>query len=89
MNLIVIYIWPSWKLACIKRTYRTYNSTVRFSKYEFNNKLLGGVTLIIVTPSVTWIQTYIFVCVCVCVWDVLVSNHPKKLKLFFVLVFCV
>ena len=85
MNLIVIYIWPSWKLACIKRTYRTCNSTVRFSKYEFNNKLLSGVTLIIVTPSVTWIQPYIFVCV----WDVLVSNHPKKLKLFFVLVFCV
>ena len=85
MNLIVIYIWPSWKLACIKRTYRTCNSTIRFSKYEFNNKLLGGVTLIIVTQSVTTIQPYICVCVC----DVLVSNHPKKLKLFFVLVFCV
>ena len=89
MNLIVIYIWSSWKLACIKRTYRTYNSTVRFSKYEFNNKLLGVVTLIIVTQSVTSIQPYMCVCVCVCVCDVLVSNHPKKLKLFFVLVFCV
>ena len=30
-----------------------YNSTVGFSKYEFNNKLLGGVTLLKVTPSVT------------------------------------
>ena len=35
------------------RTYKIYNSTVKFSKYEFNNKLLDGVTLIIVTPSVT------------------------------------
>ena len=26
-------------------TYKTYNSIVRFLKYEFNNKLLGGVTL--------------------------------------------
>ena len=33
------------------RTYRTYNSTVRFSKYEFYNKLLGGITLLRVTPS--------------------------------------
>ena len=35
------------------RTYRTYNSTVRFSKYEFNNKLLSGVTLLRVIPGVT------------------------------------
>ena len=26
-------------------TYKTCNSIVRFLKYEFNNKLLGGVTL--------------------------------------------
>ena len=32
------------KLACMLITYRTYNSTVGFSKYEFNNKLLDGVT---------------------------------------------
>ena len=31
------------------RTYRTCNSMVGFSKYEFNNKLLGGVTLLKVT----------------------------------------
>ena len=41
------------------RTYRTCNSTVRFSKYEFYNKLLGGVTLLRVTPSVTWTQPFI------------------------------
>ena len=37
------------KLACMLRTYRTYNSTVRFSKYEFYSKLLCGVTLLRVT----------------------------------------
>ena len=35
------------------RIYRTYNSTVEFSKYEFNNKLLGAVTLLRITSSVT------------------------------------
>ena len=46
------------KLACILRTYKTCNSTVGFSKYEFNNKLLGGVTFFRVSLGVTWIQTY-------------------------------
>ena len=36
------------------RTYRTCNSMVGFSKYEFNNKLLGGVTLLRIAPNVTW-----------------------------------
>ena len=35
------------------RIYRTYNSTVRFLKYEFNNKLLGDIILLRVTSSVT------------------------------------
>ena len=34
-------------------TYIMCNSTVEFSKYEFNNKLLSDVTLLRVTPSVT------------------------------------
>ena len=42
-----------WKLACMLSTYRTCNSTVGFSKYEFNNKLLGDVTLLKITPDVT------------------------------------
>ena len=42
-----------WKLTCMLRTYRTCNSMVGFLKYEFNNKLLGGVTLLRVTLSVT------------------------------------
>ena len=35
---------------------RTYNLMVGFSKYEFYNKLLGGVTLLRVTSGVTWTQ---------------------------------
>ena len=38
------------------KTYRTSNSTVDFSKYEFNNKLLGSVTFFRVTSGVTRIQ---------------------------------
>ena len=38
------YIWLEWKLAYMLRTYRECDPTVRFSKYEFNNKLLIGVT---------------------------------------------
>ena len=46
-------IWLIWKLACMLRTYRTCNSTVGFSKYEFYNKLFGSVTLFKVIQSVT------------------------------------
>ena len=35
---------------------------VGFSKYKFYNKLLGDVTLLKVTPGVTWIQLiYIYI----------------------------
>ena len=54
-------IWLIWKLACILRIDRTCNSMVEFSKYEFNNKLLSGVTLFRVTLDVTWIQP-IYIC---------------------------
>ena len=54
MDRIVNYIWFAWKLACMLRIYRTCNSIVRFSKHEFNNKLLDGVTLFTVTSGVTW-----------------------------------
>ena len=43
----------AWKLAGTLRTYRTYNPMVGFSKYEFNDKLLGDVTFFRVTSSVT------------------------------------
>ena len=56
---MVNYIWLTWKLACLLGPYRTCNQTVEFSKYEFNNKLLGGVTFFRVTSGITWTQFYI------------------------------
>ena len=53
------YIQVGWNLACMLRTYRTCHTMVGFSKYEFNNKLLGDVTFFRVTLSVTWTQPYI------------------------------
>ena len=34
-------------------TFRTCNSMIEFLKNEFNNKLLGGVTFLRVTPGIT------------------------------------
>ena len=45
----------TWKLTWMLRIYKLWNSMVGFSKYEFYIKLLGGVTLLKVTSSVTWI----------------------------------
>ena len=50
---MVNYTQLVWKLATMLRTYRTCNPTVGFSKYEFNNKLLGGVSFFRVTIAVT------------------------------------
>ena len=43
-----------WKLASMLRTSKSYNPTVGFSKYEFNNKLLGGVTIF----RITWVMNF-------------------------------
>ena len=43
MDQMVNNIQSTWKLALMLKTYKTCNSTVRFSKYEFYNKYLGGV----------------------------------------------
>ena len=43
------------------KTYKIYNLMVKFSKYEFNNKLLDGIILLRVTPCVTWTQPYIYI----------------------------
>ena len=62
MDQIVNNIQLTWKLAWMLRTYRIYNSTVKFSKYEFYNKLLDGVILLRITPGVNWIQLiYIYI----------------------------
>ena len=53
MDETVNNILLAWKLACMLKTYKTYNPTVRFPKYEFNNKLLSDVTLLRVTSGIT------------------------------------
>ena len=50
---MVNYVWLAWKLACMLRIYRKCNPTVGFLKYEFNNKLLVGVTFFKVTSGAT------------------------------------
>ena len=59
IDQMVNYIRLAWKFACMLRTYRAYNPTIGFSKYEFNNKLLGSVTFFRVTSGVTRTQPYI------------------------------
>ena len=62
MNQMVNYIRLAWKLACMLKTYKTYNSTVRFSKYKFNNKLLSSVILLKITLFIIWTQPiYIYI----------------------------
>ena len=56
MDKMVNNIQLTWKLVKMLRTYRICNWTVGISKYEFYNKLLGGVTLLRVTSGVTWTQ---------------------------------
>ena len=60
MDWMVNNNWVAWILVC---KLRTYNPTVKFLKYEFNNTLLGDVTLFRITPGKTWTQSYIYVCV--------------------------
>ena len=50
---MVNYIQLAMKLAYMLRTYKTCNSMIKFSKYEFNNKLLGRVIFFSVTSGVT------------------------------------
>ena len=62
MDRIVNNIQLTWKLAWMLKTYRTYNSTVWFLKYELYNKLLGDVTLLRITLDVSCTQPlYIYI----------------------------
>ena len=56
---MVNYIRLVWNLTCMLKIYRTCNLTIGFSKYEFNNKLLGGVTFFRITLGVTRTQSNI------------------------------
>ena len=66
MDQIVNNIQLTWKLARMLRTYKICNPTVGFSKYEFNNKLLGSVTLLRVTPLEPKAYVCMYVCMYVC-----------------------
>ena len=59
MDQMINYIRLTSKLTCMLKTYKICNSIVGFSKYEFNNKLLGSVILLRVTSGVIWTQPYI------------------------------
>ena len=56
MDWMVNNIQLTWKLAWMLRIYKTCNSMVGVSKYEFYNKLLDGVTLLKTTPGVILTQ---------------------------------
>ena len=43
---MVNYTKLAWKFVCMLGTYRKCDPTDGFSKYEFNNKLLVGVTFL-------------------------------------------
>ena len=45
MDRKVNNIQLTWKLARMLRAYWTCNPTIEFSKYEFYDNLLGGITL--------------------------------------------
>ena len=62
MDRMVNYIWLAWKFTYMLKTYKTYNLMVGFSKYEFYNKLLGGIILLRVALNITCIQLlYIYI----------------------------
>ena len=54
MGEMVNNIQLAWKLAYMLKTYKTCNPMIRL--YEFNNKLLGNVTLFRVTSGIIWTQ---------------------------------
>ena len=53
IDRMVNNIQLTWKLTWVLRT---CNSTVRFSKYKFYNKLLDCVILLRVKSNITWTQ---------------------------------
>ena len=56
---MVNYIRLALKLAYMLSKYRACNQIVGFSKYEFNNKLLGGVTFFRITSGIILTKPYI------------------------------
>ena len=61
IDWIVNNIWLVQKFTCRLKTYKTCKPMVRFSKYEFNNNILSGVTLLRVTLDITLTQPNIYI----------------------------
>ena len=59
IDQMVNYVQLTWKLECMFRKCWAYNPTVGFSKYEFSNKLLDGVTFFRITSGIILTQPYI------------------------------
>ena len=92
MDRMVNNIQLTWKSIWMLRTYRTCNSMVGFSKYEFYNKLLGNVTLLRVTLGVNWTQPfiYIYIYIYIYIWLFFQKNKgsPKYKHTRTWLIFC-
>ena len=69
------------KIGMHVKTYKTCNSTTGFSKYEFNSKLLSGVTLIRVTLSVCISNTILAMYFNVSI------NYLSNIKCNFIMIF--
>ena len=77
MDQMVNHIWLVWQLTCILRTYRICNATVKFTKYELNNKLMSNVTLVKIIPNVTWTQPIYIIEATDPMWDSTLSIFLK------------
>ena len=82
MDWIVNNNQLTWKLVWMLKTYKTCNLTVRFSKYEFYNKLLGGVTLLRVTPIHQLITCYWIHILRISLLDYMVYMFLKCMPIF-------
>ena len=77
MDRMVNYIRLAWKLVYMLRTYRICNSIVGFSKYEFNNKLLGGVTLLRIILGITWTQ-HIYIYIIIIIIIIIINSWGRR-----------
>ena len=53
---MTIDLWFSLKFVSIKNIRRQWNLTVNLSKFTFHLKILSDITLLKVTPNITWTQ---------------------------------
>ena len=54
-------LWPKFLASPLDTRLGMHNPTMWVLKYYSNKKFLGGVTLLIITPGITWTQLYIYI----------------------------